>query len=204
LYFMNFLDAISEGDGVRLLRQYKFLLLSFRADGRESTKYALETLYQLFLTNSLLSPRDAERFTWNRSVNTFGGMGKNIPLDLDMEHSNRFIKQAIKNLGPNITEKAVSRICQSEKDVRVLLAKVDDCLQRNPGSGKHTKSSTEQDLEELVKRGVSTDIYTRHDYRQYRHFVDFQRDHLKNLELSSLYKWINQHKRNVDLGIRAR
>ena len=27
LFFLNFLDAVSEGDGLRLMRQYKYMLL---------------------------------------------------------------------------------------------------------------------------------------------------------------------------------
>ena len=44
---------------------------------------------------------------WNRGVNNRGGHGNNIPANLEVEHSNKFIKAAIKNLGPDITEKAV-------------------------------------------------------------------------------------------------
>ena len=62
LFFLNFLDAISEGDGQRLMGQYKYMLLYCRSDGQHSTKYALECLYQSFCVTSLLSPRDCERF----------------------------------------------------------------------------------------------------------------------------------------------
>ena len=92
LFFMNFLDAIAESDGARMMRQYKYLLLYCRADGTHSAKYALECLYQSFLVNAILSPRDAERFIWNRTVNISGNPGKNIALDLDVEHSNNFKK----------------------------------------------------------------------------------------------------------------
>ena len=53
LFFLNFLDAVSEGDGQRLMRQYKLLLLYCKADGQHSTKYALESLYQFFLIYAL-------------------------------------------------------------------------------------------------------------------------------------------------------
>ncbi len=66
--FFNFLDAIKEGDGARIIRQYKYFMLYCKADGTHSTKYALECLYQLFLVYSLLTPRDSERFVWNRAV----------------------------------------------------------------------------------------------------------------------------------------
>ena len=43
-------------------------------------------------------------------MNNSGKRGSNIPLDEDTEHSNNYIKQGIKNLGPNVTEKAVQRL----------------------------------------------------------------------------------------------
>jgi len=88
--FLNFLDAVGEGDGMRIMRQYKYIMLYCKADGSHSTKYALECRYQFFLVFSLLSPRDSERFIWNRSVNNACRKGTNIPLDLDVEHSNNF------------------------------------------------------------------------------------------------------------------
>ena len=55
LFFLNFLDAVKEGDSARLMRQYCYVLLYCQADGHSSNKYALECLYQSFCTNSLLS-----------------------------------------------------------------------------------------------------------------------------------------------------
>lgn len=81
LYFLNFLDAVSEGDGDRIIRQYKYMLMYCRADQKHSTKYAVECLYHFFLVFALLSPRDRERFTWNRSVNNSGrGYRQKYPL----------------------------------------------------------------------------------------------------------------------------
>ncbi|KAK3744046.1 hypothetical protein QZH41_011928 [Actinostola sp. cb2023] len=204
LFFMNFLDAVKEGDGTRLMRQYKFLLLYCRADGQHSRKYALECLYQSFLVNSLLSPRDSERFIWNRGVNTSGGKDTNIPLDLDVEHSNRFIKEAIKNLGPNVTEKAVQRICHAESSTSLIINNIDHSLHRVVGSGRHTSSSTERDLHVLVNRAVSTDVFFIHPNRNYNHYSNFERNPFKNLDMSAMYTWMNKHKNNIVLGNRAR
>lgn len=53
LLYMNFMDAIAEGDGSRIIRCWKFLLLHFYAEGK--TKYAiLEALYLLLQQYSLL------------------------------------------------------------------------------------------------------------------------------------------------------
>ena len=58
LFFLNFLDAVSEGDGLRLMRQCKYMLLYCRADGHHSnnrhsvsTPFCLqETVKGLFAT----------------------------------------------------------------------------------------------------------------------------------------------------------
>lgn len=204
LFFMNFLDAVSEGDGQRVMRQYKYFMLMCKADSSHSYKYALECLYQLFLVKSLLTPRDSERFVWNRSVNTLGGKGKNIAMDLDMEHSNRFIKQAIKNMGPNVTEKAVARVCHAEGATRTLIDTIDQDIDKVSRSGRHAHSSTERDLQELVERAVSTDVFNKQEGRHYNHYLAFERNCLVNLDMSSVFKWINDHKKNIVLGVRAR
>ena len=72
LLFLNFLDATSEGDGLRTMRQYKYMLLYFKADKQHSTKYALECLYQFFMLFAL-------RFTWNRTINNAGVMERILP-----------------------------------------------------------------------------------------------------------------------------
>lgn len=148
--FFNFLDAIKEGDGARIMRQYKYIMLYCKADGSHSTKYALECLYQFFLVNALLSPRDSEQFVWNHSVNNNGKKGTNIPLDEDTEHSNNSIKQGIRNLGPNVTENAVQRLSYAESTMASILGNLDDSIKRLSRSGKHSTGGLEKDLHELI------------------------------------------------------
>ena len=73
----------------------------------------------------------------------------------------------------------------------------DKCLQRNPGSGRHACGSTDKDLAELIDKAFSTDVYSRHQHRKYSHFVDFKRHHLDQLDMSSMYKWKNYHKKTL-------
>lgn len=70
--FFNFLNAIKEGVGERIVQQYKYIMLSCKANGSHSTKYALECLTQFFFVFALLSQRDSKQFVWNRSVNNSG------------------------------------------------------------------------------------------------------------------------------------
>lgn len=204
LFFLNFLDAVKEGDGGRIIRQYKYLMLLCKSDDPHSTKYALESLYQLLLVNGALSEREAEVFTWNRSVNNHGGTGMNIPFDLEVEHSNNHIKQGINNLGVNVTEHAVTRIARAEKPTRTVFWNIDRSLQRSVRSGKHVATFPVKDLDELVKKLVDKGVFQYQEGRLYRHFLHFQRDPLKNLNMSKVYAWITDHKKKLSLGVKAR
>ena len=77
LFMTEFNDAIKEGDGERVYRVWKYLLLLFRESGR--TKYALEAL-NLHFQHYGLPPRLAFEIVWSRFVNSKGGQGGNIPV----------------------------------------------------------------------------------------------------------------------------
>ena len=184
--FFNFLDAIKEGDGARIIRQYKYFLLYCKADVTHSTKYPLECIYQLLIVYSLLTPRDSERFAWNRSVNNHGKKGCNIPLDETTKHSNNFVKQCIRNLGPNITEAAVSRLCKAESSTSLMLVKLDETLQRFSESGSYSETSKNKDLDELIKKIATFKSFSQLEGHKHPHFLDFKRDRLEDLDVSDL------------------
>ena len=101
---MNLHDAVSEGDGARVLRCWKYMLPYLRKDGASSRKYALEALYLLFQFNSL-SPKDAYSLMWNRFHKSKLRHCGNIPLDMALEHFNLLVKTVLRKLGSNITNK---------------------------------------------------------------------------------------------------
>lgn len=103
-----------------------------------------------------------------------------------------------------MTEKAVQRISFSEGGTANMRASVAESLNRLIGSGRQTSSSTERDLGELIKRAVLTQVFTEVPNRQYQHFKGFERDPFKNLNMSALFYWINQHKKDVLRGNKAR
>ena len=203
LFFMNFLDAVSEGDGERIIRQYKYLMLLCKADGTHSTKYALESLYQLLLVHGL-SEKEAEKLMWNRGVNNHGGPGKNIPHDLEVEHSNNYNKQRISNLGVNVNEKSVTRISRAEQPAREITSKVERSLHQFVRSGKHVQHFPTGDLDELLKNLVQNNVFKYQEGRKFKHFKEFPRDVLENLDMSKVYTWINEHKKKLSSGDKAR
>ena len=120
LLYFEFQDAIKEGDGNRVMRIWKYLLLLFKASKRKKN-YSIEALTLLSQYHVILPPRLAEQLKWSRFVNVHGTVGHNISCDLHMKHLNREIKTAIKCLGANKSQKAIIR---TGKAIGVL----SDCL----------------------------------------------------------------------------
>ena len=104
LLLRNFDDSVKEGDGERIIRCWKMSLLIFRAYGH--TKYAYATCHLIAAIQATLTPHQAHCLMWNRTVNNTGGNGRNISMDLRLEHLNNFTKGMLKDLGPNLTENA--------------------------------------------------------------------------------------------------
>ena len=72
----NYYDAIMEGDGDRVMRIWKYLMVIFKETGHRNKRVALQVMTSRF-------------------VNTKGRAGCNIPCDLHMEHLNRRLKGII-------------------------------------------------------------------------------------------------------------
>ncbi len=159
LLLRNFSDATREGDGPRIIRCIKVFLLHYKQDGSGSTKYTLEALYQLFQLHALLTPREAERLTWNRSVNNRGGAGNNVPCDVDLEHDNHLFKEMCRGLGANLTCTSVTRISNAFFACKELIKKLDDEISIKSTSGEHTKKDINQDLYKIVRSFTEQEVF---------------------------------------------
>ena len=109
----NFDDAMKEMDGQRIYRCWKLMMLYYKEAGR--TKYALEALYMQAQQNATLSPQDAFRILHNRGFNLNGGPGRNIPLDLMVQHANSQIKELLSQQGANVTFESTNKASSSIK-----------------------------------------------------------------------------------------
>lgn len=145
----NFNDAVREGDGVRILRCWKFLLLIYKANKHH--KYAFAALHLIAKTISLLTPQQAKRLVWKRTVNNRGGKGRNISLDLRLEHLVHLLKELLAHLGVNLTIPAAERCSKALKTVEDPLASVDSQLEVKRSSGRHTMTHSKADFETIVK-----------------------------------------------------
>ena len=142
-----FRDASREGDGERQYLHWKFLLLHFRTTGH--TKYALEAFKLISNVEAILSPWMAHQLFWNRTCNSRGGQGHNIPLDLQIEHHNRVFKDDIGTFRSNITEHSVTRSGQVIGPLGSLLDNFDSQASVKHPSGKHSNNQVSTDRTSL-------------------------------------------------------
>ena len=156
-FYLEFSDAIREGDGKRVLRCWRYLLPIFLGSGR--TNYSCEVLNMLFQHSYSLPPRLSAELLWSRFINVHGRPGKNIPADLHMEHLNRIAKEAIKNLGANKTEKAIARVGRALGTIAPVLRQFDEENAVTAPSGAHQRASTEKDRNAIVGELVHSKIF---------------------------------------------
>lgn len=203
LLLYNFKDSVNEGDGTRIIRCWKFFLLHLK-NSKSSTKYALKALYLMFQVYALLSPKAAHELIWNRSVKLRNNRGGNIPLDLQLEFYNRILKDAVKQLGPNASQRSMDRICKSMSVTKDLMDRFDLELKIHKRSGRHVASSSDNDLKKVVGELVIQRAMHYTPGRQYQHFTGMKSSFLWNFNIQDLHKWINNHKKYIEIRRRAR
>ncbi len=203
MVIINFLDAISEGDGARVIRNWKFLLLYFQHD-KGSQKYSLEALYLMFQVYALLSPKAAHHIVWNRFSKRKHSLGGNISLDLALEFLNRIFKDAVKKLGPNANPRSISRICNAMNVTKKLTENFDGSMALYKRSGKHVRKSCSDDLKKIVNELLFQDALSKMPGRSYSFYSGIKPSLLSDFDLQKFYGWINDHKKHMILHRKAR
>jgi hypothetical protein len=141
---------------------------------------------------------------WNRSVNNHGTPGKNVPLDLDLEHDNNYLKEAMRKMGPASTEQSVTRVCRALKIAREVVENANRECKVMKRSGIHFVTRNEKDLVKVINKLLDEKALTETKGREYKTFTDCQRSHLKCIKMVDFCKWINNHKRGMIIGRTAR
>ena len=148
--YMEFADAIREGDGGHVLRCWKYMLPIFLASGNKN--YACEAANFLLQHTYLLSPRQSAQLLWSRFVNVYGQPGRNIPVDLHMEHLNKIAKDALNSLGSNKSQKSIQRIGRA---IGTLSPVMDNFDAINNVSSKQKKLKAKKDIQIVIKELVT-------------------------------------------------
>ena len=167
LLFLEFKDAVKEGDGTRVLRCWKYFLLLFHASGHSN--YGLEALYFLTQYNFVLPPRLAEQMIWGRFVNYEGKKGHNVSADLHMEHMNRLCKDSVSHLGANKTPQAIVKVGKALGGLKAILNHYDKLMGINTCSS-HTRRSDNEDLKKVVAELIENKVFVADPGRKHDSF----------------------------------
>ena len=201
-FYLEFTDAIREGDGDRVLRCWRYLLPIFNRSGRRN--YCLEAFKMLYQYHYALPPRQTQQLIWGRFVNIHGTRGRNIPLDLHQEHLNRMVKSTIDGLGANKTGTGIVRCGKALGTLASVLSRFDNYHDVKKPSGAHPVSKQAKETVTVVKELLSSRVLEEvmpdqvpGEPPKVRHFPSFPKPmnilHAKPTQLT--VKWITDHLR---------
>ena len=187
-FYLEFCDAIKEGDGDRVIRCWRYMLPIFVSSGR--TKYSIEALNLLLQHDFLLSPRQAFELAWGRFINVHGAPGKNISNDLHLEHLNRLVKYSIQGLGANKTKDAIVRCGKALGTISPVLDRFDMVNGITHFSGRHESANVDKDMKLLCSELVN--VFHKVPDRVHNSFSN-PKDPLHAKSHEQLKVWILEH-----------
>ena len=191
LFYNEFHDSIREGDGLRVLRCRKFLLLIFKASQRKN--YAIEAFTLLAQSEALFSERLRHQLLWSRFINTQGKQGHNIPCDLHLEHCNRLIKTAISHLGANATPKAITRVGKCAGPLLKVCQQYDRNTFVLPTSSGHTDASLRTDLTKVLTELVThSQVFKKKPGRNHSKFKNIRGNIIQKLDKEEVISWMQE------------
>ena len=189
-FYLEFSDAIREGDGQRVLRCWRYLLTIFKNSGQKN--YSLEAVNLLNQYQFVLPPIDAQKLIWNRLVNVHGIPGKNIPGDLCLEHLNRLCKQAVNDRGSNQSKEVIMFVGKVLGVLKPVLEQFD--LQNNiiTPSGAHKRPNSSKDRDKLIHHLKTVTPFSQQSARKHNTFPK-PKDLLHSKTTNELIDWIESH-----------
>ena len=194
--FVDFKDAVKEGNGERIATLHKQLLSHFKALPGFNA-YAIEMLISIVQNDVFLSKAEAHQCIWASTVNWKGGAGHNIEIDLLQENRNKSHKKTIKTMGPNKTDNAIDKSSRASGGEDKIGENFDVQIRRATRSSCHSHRAAATD--ETI---VMTDLrvvkpFTNVPNRMHDSFPDIQPDPLASLDQTELDKWLARHKKNL-------
>ena len=190
LLYFEFSNSIREGDGNRILRCWRYFLLLFKAARRE--KYSVEAFNLLVQYHFIFTERMKMQLLWSRTINVHGKRGRNIPMDLQMEHFNRECKGAIGHLRASITEKSVQRVGKCLKQFTDITHNFDQCTGVIVHSGYHSKKTKVTDLNKVIGQLQESAVFNQTPHCSHRQFPKFRAHGIKPMNQEDIEIWMKQ------------
>ena len=160
-------------------------MLYFKAHGHKN--YAL-SLLKYFYTIKYKS-EFAHELLWEGFVNNKGYPGKNISLDLHLEHLNNFLKEQLKNLRSNLNKPNAERVSKALNNIKKMVDNTEKMLDiKKPESGSHRMKAGES------IRHLATELHKNNPFREtcetYESFANFNGKILQKLDCTGFMDWM--------------
>jgi len=191
---MEFNDAVKEGDGERILTCWKYMLMYFKVSHK--TKYSIEAFNLLAHYYYIYSERLCRQLLWSRTINVHGKPGKNIAMDLHMEHLNREFKTVVSHLGPNTLGPSLQRTGKALKVLREIQAHYDEVTYVNTESAYHSSRNSSKDLSLVIQQLQKSEVFRMVENRQHQQF-SMTGSLLKKLDTHELKKWMTSQLQSI-------
>ena len=189
LFFLNFTDAIKHGDSKRYLRCMKFALMLLYK--HKHTKYAYIIMCLFAKIQALLSEKEAYLLVSNRFINYKGGVGKNIPVDLHMEHINLVLKRFVKGAGGNVTKKTLQRMAQSIGVLEEIMAGIYSDCEKEKRTGHHGGNKPENSVSIISDDLMKGNVFEKIPGRGYASFTSFESE-IINVDHKNFFDWAKE------------
>ena len=190
-FYLEYCDAIQEGDGERVLRCWRYLLPIFVSSGRKN--YSIEALNVLYQYQYKFNPRQSARLIWNRFINVHGLRGRNIPCDLHLEHLNRTCKNAIRQLCVNKTDSAIVKTGKALGTIHPTLHQFDDQNNVRDIIGTHRAPTSEKDISTITRHLQQSKIFSTTTCKRAHGQFPNPRNVLHAKNSTEVCKWIVDH-----------
>ena len=195
LLWKGYHDAIKHGDGARILIYWKLLGVIFKEEGHRN--YAKES-FNLLAQSVLLSPRQAAELKWCRTVNTRGCVGKNIPVDLHMEHLNRRLKCMLHHLGSNVTPESVLRASRALGAIESICSNFNEISDIPLESDHHSRPSYEADFLKIQAQLENEEVFHHKGNRFHAGFKN-HKALLNSVKWGKYLEWVKEQVMNYNV-----
>lgn len=145
----------------------------------------------------LLSEAEAHQSKFAATANWHGGYGKNVEIDLFQENRNRDIKEVIKSMGSNKTDKAIGRASKASSGIRQIIEAFDEQSGVHVSSSSHSHRASDEDERKICADLRSLRPYNHVPERKHNSFQNINANELDDLDQQKFEDWLSRHKRNI-------
>lgn len=184
--------AVRYGDGKRLSFLMKLFTLYFKQLGYP--KYALACFEHTAQLQLFLSPYLCEVLTHECFVNNAGKPDSNLPIDLDIEHDNKFFKDHLVLNRYTPSQLVIDRLSFAQDQIKMTLDNFHSQFNLTAYSSKRTANYNLylNDIKKLHNFLNDHDVFTSHSSRKHRSekLQNASMDPLNRIDMYVIKEWM--------------